>query len=83
MKVHKVQSQKPSSAMIKLALTKTTTGKDDPELPAEDKFIRVTSLRNCSPNKCYIEFKKQTHLNINYSEEKQAFMVELLQRNHY
>jgi hypothetical protein len=24
---------------------------------AEDKFIRVTSLRNCSPNKCLIEFK--------------------------
>jgi hypothetical protein len=24
---------------------------------AEDKFIRVTSLRNCSPNKCFTEFK--------------------------
>jgi transposase len=24
----------------------------------EDKFIRVTSLRNCSPNKCFTEFKK-------------------------
>ena len=24
---------------------------------AEDKFIRVTSIRNCSPNKCFIEFK--------------------------
>ena len=24
---------------------------------AEDKFIRVTRLRNCSPNKCFIEFK--------------------------
>jgi hypothetical protein len=24
---------------------------------AENKFIRVTSLRNCSPNKCYPEFK--------------------------
>uniref|UniRef100_A0A674DCX2 Grass carp reovirus (GCRV)-induced gene 2p n=1 Tax=Salmo trutta TaxID=8032 RepID=A0A674DCX2_SALTR len=23
----------------------------------EDKFIRVTSLRNCSPNKCFTEFK--------------------------
>jgi transposase len=24
---------------------------------AEDKFIRVPSLRNCSPNKCFSEFK--------------------------
>ena len=24
---------------------------------AEDKFIRVTSLRNCIPNKCFTEFK--------------------------
>jgi transposase len=24
---------------------------------AEDKFIRVTCLRNCSPNKCFTEFK--------------------------
>ena len=31
----------------------------------EDKFIRVTSLRNYSPNKCFIEFKK----NFNFSEE--------------
>ena len=24
---------------------------------SEDKFIRLTSLRNCSPNKCFTEFK--------------------------
>jgi hypothetical protein len=24
---------------------------------AEDKFIRLNSLRNCSPNKCFTEFK--------------------------
>jgi hypothetical protein len=24
---------------------------------AEDQFIRVTSLINCSPNKCFTEFK--------------------------
>jgi hypothetical protein len=24
---------------------------------ADDKFIRVTSLRNCSPYKCFTEFK--------------------------
>ena len=27
---------------------------------AEDKFMRVTSLRNCSLNKCFTEFKKHT-----------------------
>ena len=51
---------------------------------AEDTFIRVTSLRNCSANKCFTEFKWQTHLNINYSEGNcvnQLFMVEFLQRN--
>jgi hypothetical protein len=113
-----VQSQKPSSAMMKLALMRTATGKEDPELPllqrisslelngshedrhrngrprvpsaAEDKFIsyhpqigmedpelpllqRISSLvlpaSDCSPNKCFTEFKYQTHLNINCSEE--------------
>jgi hypothetical protein len=45
--------------MMKLALMRTATGKEDPALPsaAEDKFIRVTSLRNCSPNKCFTEVK--------------------------
>ena len=36
---------------------------------ADEKLIRVTSLRNCSPNNCFTEFKWQTHLNINCSEE--------------
>ena len=36
---------------------------------ADDKFIRVTSLRICSPNKCFSECKYQTHLNIDCSEE--------------
>jgi hypothetical protein len=33
---------------------RTTTGKKRPRVTsaAEDNFIRVTSLRNCSPNKC-------------------------------
>jgi hypothetical protein len=40
------KSQEPLSAMTKLAHMRTATGKEDPELPAaEDKFIRVTSLR--------------------------------------
>ena len=29
----KLQSQKPSSAMMKLSLMRTATGKEDPELP--------------------------------------------------
>ena len=33
---------------------------------AEDKFIRFTSLRICSPKKCFTEFKSQTYLNINH-----------------
>ena len=36
---------------------------------AEDKFIRVTRPRNFIPTKCFTEFKTQTHLNINSSEE--------------
>ena len=36
-----MQSQKPSSAIMKLALMRTTTGKEDPELPL---LHRITSL---------------------------------------
>ena len=54
-----VQLQKPSSAMMKLALMRTSTGKEDPVTSvAEDKSIRVTSLRNCIPNKCFTEFTR-------------------------
>ena len=54
LKFLQVHSQKPSSAMMKLALMRTATVKEAPEFSAaEDKFIRVTSLRNCSPNKCF------------------------------
>jgi hypothetical protein len=34
------QSQKPSSAMMKLALIRTATGKEDTELP----LLRISSL---------------------------------------
>jgi hypothetical protein len=46
--------------MMKLALMRSATGKEDPEFSAtEDKIIRASeiSLRNCSPNKCFTEFK--------------------------
>ena len=36
-----MQSQKPSSAMMKLALMTTATGMDDPELPL---LLRISSL---------------------------------------
>ena len=55
-----VQLQIPSSTIMKLVLMRTADRKGRPRVTsaAEDKVIRVTSLRNCSP-----------HLNINCSEE--------------
>jgi hypothetical protein len=48
-----VQSQKPSSAVIKL-VPMTATGKEDPESPLLRRISSlVTSLRNGSPNKCF------------------------------
>jgi hypothetical protein len=44
--------------MMKLALMRTATGKEDPVTSAaEDTFIRVTSLRSSSPYKCFADFK--------------------------
>jgi hypothetical protein len=53
------KSKKSSSAMMKLALIRTVTGKEDPEIlsAAEDKFIRGTCTSDCSPNNCFTEFK--------------------------
>jgi hypothetical protein len=44
---------------MKLALMRNAYRKGIPRVTsaAEDKFIRITSLRNCSLNKCFIEFK--------------------------
>ena len=52
---------------------------------AEDKFIRVTNLRNCSPNKCFRVQVTDTSQHQLFRGDcvNQAFMVELLQRNHY
>jgi hypothetical protein len=66
-----MQLQKPLSVMMKLALMRTTaTGKEDPELPL---LQRISSLElpasDCNPNKCFTNFKKQTHLNLNCSED--------------
>jgi hypothetical protein len=56
--------------MMKLALMRTVTGKEAPELPAEDKFIRV---------KC----ETSQHQLFRGDCVNQAFIVKLLQRNHY
>jgi phenylalanyl-tRNA synthetase beta subunit len=40
--------------MMKLALMQTATGKEDKELPLLQRISSlVTSLRNCSPYKCF------------------------------
>jgi hypothetical protein len=82
-----VQSQKPSSAMMKLALMRTATGKEDPELPLPQRIIslRVTGLRNCSLKKCFRVQVTDTsqHQLFRGDYVNQAFMVKLLQRNHY
>ena len=50
-----VQSQKPSSAMMKQALMRITTGKEDPELLL---LQRTSSLEVTAPQKlCVTEFK--------------------------
>ena len=36
-----MQSQKPSSAMMELALMRTTTGKEDPEFPVLQRIISL------------------------------------------
>ena len=53
---------------------------------AEDKFIRVTSLRNCSPKNCLTRVQvtdTSQHQLFRGDSVNQAFMVELLQSNHY
>jgi hypothetical protein len=46
--VSSVQSRKPSSIMLKLALMRTATGKEDPSA-AENKFIRVYQPQKLQP----------------------------------
>ena len=54
-KILQVQSQKPSSAMMKLALMSTATGMEDSELPLLQRIRLLESYQpqNCSPNKCF------------------------------
>ena len=66
--------------MMKLALMWTATGKEDSA--AEDKSIRVTSLRNCIPIFFQVTDTSQHQL-FRGDCVYHNFMVELLQRNHY
>jgi hypothetical protein len=44
--------------MMKLALIRTATGKEDAEFSSvEDEFIRVNCTSDCSPSKCFTEYK--------------------------
>jgi hypothetical protein len=72
--------------MMKLALMRTATGKEDAELTLLQRIhLLVTSLRNCSPNKCYrVQVTDTSHHQLFRGDcANQSFMVELLQRNHY
>jgi hypothetical protein len=83
-----VQSQKPSSAMMKLALMRTATGKEDPKLLLLQRISSlVTSLRNqqltapqIAPHRVQVASQHQLFRG---DCVNQAFMVKLLQRNHY
>uniref|UniRef100_A0AAZ3R0L5 Transposase Tc1-like domain-containing protein n=1 Tax=Oncorhynchus tshawytscha TaxID=74940 RepID=A0AAZ3R0L5_ONCTS len=79
-----VQSQKPSSAMMKLALMRTATGKEDPKLPLLQRISSlVTSLRNpqltapqIAPHRVQVADASQHQL-FRGDCVNQAFMVKL------
>ena len=66
----KVQSQKPSSAVMKLALVRTATGKENPELPLLQR-IRSLDLpaSEIAGQINAPERSSNRYLNINCSEE--------------
>ena len=81
-----VSSQKTSRAMMKLALMRTATGKEDPEFPL---LQRISSLElpasDGSPNK-YVRVQvtdTSQHQLFRGDCVNQAFMVALLQGKHY
>ena len=63
--------------MMKLALMRTATRKEDPDLPLLQRIrlLELTAPQNVA---------QVTDININCSEETESgIMVEMLQRNHY
>ena len=65
-----VQSQQPSSSMMKLALMRTATGMEDPELPL---LQRISSLESTAPQLAAqikgSQSSSNRHLSMNCSEE--------------
>ena len=57
--------------MMKVALMRTATGKEDPGLPLLQRIssLELTAPQIAAQNKCFTEFKKETHLNIKCPEE--------------
>jgi hypothetical protein len=45
------------SAIMKLALMRTTTGKEDPDLTLLQRITSLEVTADCSPNNCFTEFK--------------------------
>ena len=86
LKFLQVQSQKPSSAMMELALIRTATGKEDPELPLQQRISQlelpaseIAAQINASQS------SSNRHISTSTVQEtvNQASEMELLQRNHY
>src|SRR4029434_4347974 len=74
-----VQSRKPSNAMMKLALMRTgrpRTGRPRVTSAAEDKFIRVTSLRNRQLTAPQI----RAHINVSQSSRSRRIPTSTVQR---
>jgi hypothetical protein len=70
--------------MMKLALMRTATTQEDPELPL---LQRINSLELTAPKIAAqinaSQSSSNRHINCSAVSVNQDFMVELLQRNHY
>jgi hypothetical protein len=68
--------------MMKLALMRTTTGKEDPELPLLQRIrsLELTAPQIAAQNKCF----RVRNISTSTVQRRlnQAFMVELLKRSH-
>jgi membrane-bound inhibitor of C-type lysozyme len=53
----KVSSSAVAKTIMKLALMRSAMGKKTQSYLCCREEVRVTSLRNCSPNKCFTELK--------------------------
>ena len=71
LKVSSSAVAKTINAMMKLALIRTTSGKEDPELPLLQRIrlLEVTAPQTAAQINASQSSKKQTHLNTNCSEE--------------